>query len=113
MLKISGEPESPNEGGVFIKIYDEPLSRKEGACFKIYGERLSPTAGACLRYMKTYGPSLRRVQVPYIEAQKTIKNTQKTVSLAYPCDSYRFFAIEGQKTIKNTQKNHKKYPKKT
>ena len=99
MLKISGEPESPNEGGVFIKIYDEPLSPKEGAC---------------LRYMKTYGPSLRRVQVPYIEAQKTIKNTQKkTLSLAYPCDSYRFFAIEGQKTIKNTQKNHKKYPKKT
>ena len=97
MLKISGEPESPNEGGVFIKIYDEPLSPKEGACFKIYGERLSPTAGACLRYMKTYGPSLRRVQVPYIEAQKTIKNTQ-------PCDSYRFFAIEGQKTIKNTPK---------
>ena len=41
-------------GGVFIKIYDEPLSPKEGACFKIYGERLSPTAGACLRYMKTY-----------------------------------------------------------
>ena len=64
-------------GGVFIKIYDEPLSPKEGACFKIYGERLSPTAGACLRYMKTYGPSLRRVQVPYIEAQKTIKNAQK------------------------------------
>ena len=81
MLKISGEPESPNEGGVFIKIYDEPLSPKEGACFKIYGERLSPTAGACLRYMKTYGPSLRRVQVPYIEAQKTIKNTQKKPKL--------------------------------
>ena len=90
---------------MFIKIYDEPLSPKEGACFKIYGERLSPTAGACLRYMKTYGPSLRRVQVPYIEAQKTIKNTQKkSLSLAYPCDSYRFFAIEGQKTIKNTPK---------
>ena len=84
-----------------FKIYDEPLSPKEGACFKIYGERLSPTAGACLRYMKTYGPSLRRVQVPYIEAQKTD-----------PCDSYRFFAIEGQKTIKNTQKTIKNYPKK-
>ena len=67
-------------GGVF-KIYDEPLSPKEGACFKIYGERLSPTAGACLRYMKTYGPSLRRVQVPYIEAQKTIKKyPKKTLS---------------------------------
>ena len=68
-------------GGVFIKIYDEPLSPKEGACFKIYSERLSPTAGACLRYMKTYGASLRRVQVPYIEAQKTIKNTQKKPSV--------------------------------
>ena len=80
VLKISGEAESPNEGGVF-KIFDEPLSPKEGACFKIYGERLSPTAGACLRYMKTYGPSLRRVQMPYIEAQKTIKNTQKNPKL--------------------------------
>ena len=30
VLKISGEPESPNEGGVFIKIYDEPLSPKGG-----------------------------------------------------------------------------------
>ena len=51
MLKISGEPESPNEGGVFIKISDERLSPKEGVCFKIYGERLSPNAAACLRYM--------------------------------------------------------------
>ena len=32
------------------------------------------------------------------------KYPKKTLSLAYPCDSYRFFAIEGQKTIKNTQK---------
>ena len=64
-----------------FKIYDEPLSPKEGACFKIYGERLSPTAGACLRYMKTYGPSLRPVPVPYIEAQKTIKNTQNNLKL--------------------------------
>ena len=57
VLKISGEAESPNEGGVF-KIFDEPLSPKEGACFKIYGERLSPTAGACLRYMKDIWPIL-------------------------------------------------------
>ena len=90
-----------------LKIYDEPLSPKEGACFKIYGERLSPTAGACLRYMKTYGPSLRRVQVPYIEAQKTIKNTHKNPKLGLSFDFYRFFAIEGQTTIKNTKKTIK------
>ena len=51
MLKISGEPDSPNEGGGLIQISDEQLSPKEGAWFKIYGERLSPNAAACLRYI--------------------------------------------------------------
>ena len=40
------------------------------------------------------------------------KYPKKSLSLAYPCDSYRFFAIEGQKTIKNTQKKPLKIPKK-
>ena len=33
MLKISGEPEPPKEGGVF-KIYDEPESPNQGACLR-------------------------------------------------------------------------------
>ena len=50
MLKISGEPEPPKEGGVF-KIYDEPGIAESGRVFKIYDEPLAPKEGACLRYM--------------------------------------------------------------
>ena len=89
---------------MFIKIYDEPLSPKEGACFKIYGERLSPTAGVFKIYEDIWPILATRTGSVHRGPENHKKYPKKSLSLAYPCDSYRFLAIEGQKTIKNTQK---------
>ena len=86
--------------GACFKIYDEPLSPKEGACFKIYGERLSPTAdcGRVFKIHEDIWPILAtRTGSVHRGPENHKEYPKKSLSLAYPCDSYRFLQSKARK----------------